>query len=229
MRVFHIYRAVREGRFLYLLIILLLYLLLTPWIKNRISIAVFYSTSMTLVLTAAFLAVSQTKIENWLGVLLAVPALFSMWMAYHLKTPNWVAASEFLVALFLAYTILLLLKFIIRARDVTENVIFAAISVYLVIGIFWSFLFSLMEFWEPGSFEGFSRTELGYPQSFLYFSFVTLTTLGYGDITPATEKAGSLAITEAIIGQIYMTVLIAWLVGLNVSRRIDAMSKFDDE
>jgi voltage-gated potassium channel Kch len=54
---------------------------------------------------------------------------------------------------------------------------------------------------------------------FEYFSFVTITTLGYGDITPVTDKASALALIEAFVGQIYLVVLVAWLVGMYVSRR----------
>jgi voltage-gated potassium channel Kch len=54
---------------------------------------------------------------------------------------------------------------------------------------------------------------------FQYFSFVTITTLGYGDVIPITDKASVLAMMEALIGQIYLVVLVAWLVGMHVSRR----------
>jgi len=54
---------------------------------------------------------------------------------------------------------------------------------------------------------------------FEYFSFITITTLGYGDITPVTDKATALALIEAVVGQIYLVVLVAWLVGMHVSRR----------
>ena len=54
---------------------------------------------------------------------------------------------------------------------------------------------------------------------FEYFSFVTITTLGYGDITPLTNRASALALIEALIGQIYLVVLVAWLVGMYVSRK----------
>jgi hypothetical protein len=178
-----------------------------------------YSTAMTLILIAALLAASESRITRSIGFMAAAPALVTMWVAYVFKSPEWLLANEIFVSMFLVYVIFLLLRFVLKARDVNMHLVFAAVSVYLVIGIFWSFLFSLLEFLEPGSFEGILETESGHPQAFLYFSFVTLTTLGYGDITPANAKAGSLAMTEAIIGQIYMAVLVAWLVGLNVSRR----------
>ena len=54
---------------------------------------------------------------------------------------------------------------------------------------------------------------------FIYYSFVTITTLGYGDISPLTGKAGGLSIIEAISGQIYLVVLVSWLVGMHVSKR----------
>ena len=67
----------------------------------------------------------------------------------------------------------------------------------------------------PPERAGFNRPFV----DLLYYSFVTLTTLGYGDITPLTEKAKSLTILEAFIGQVYFVVVLAWLVGMHVSRK----------
>jgi voltage-gated potassium channel len=71
----------------------------------------------------------------------------------------------------------------------------------------------------PGSFALPDKGFRGYFLQFQYFSFITITTLGYGDIIPLTDKASTLAICEAVVGQIYMVVLVAWLVGMHVSRK----------
>jgi hypothetical protein len=214
-------QAVRSGRFFYLAASLMLYLLLAPWAKETIGIAVVYRVSMTLILILAVHAVGETGFATLIAALVAVAGLVVSWLSYARPSLKLDLASDLIMALFFGYVIFSLLKFVFKAGEVTRNVLFAAVSVYLLIGVFWSLLFSILEILEPGSFKGVSVSDSGGPQDLVYFSYVTLTTLGYGDITPETAKAGSLAATEAIVGQIYMTVLVAWLVGLYVSRKAD--------
>ena len=77
----------------------------------------------------------------------------------------------------------------------------------------------ILELVSPGSFSFPDKKSWGETMQFEYFSFVTITTLGYGDITPLTDKASALAMIEALVGQIYLVVLVAWLVGMHVSRK----------
>jgi hypothetical protein len=70
----------------------------------------------------------------------------------------------------------------------------------------------------PGSFHGLTATEIGNQLSeLLYYSFVSMTTLGYGDLTPVKPLARTVAYLEAIMGQFYVAVLVAWLVGMYLS------------
>jgi hypothetical protein len=85
--------------------------------------------------------------------------------------------------------------------------------------LMWSYAYALLEFYQPGSFNALEGLTSDSRQFFLYYSFVTLTTLGFGDITPLTEKAKSLTILQAFIGQVYLVVVLAWLVGMHVSRK----------
>ena len=222
---FAIWRPIRQGRFLNLFVALILYILFLPWVREFINIALIYHAANTLLLVSSLYAVSQSGLKRAIGVSLAVPALALSWVSFAMEKPVWRITACILLALFLLFIIVSLLQYVYRASDITRHVIFGAISAYLVLGIFWSLLFTLLETFEPGSFQGTGVSGATENHSFLYFSFVTLTTLGYGDILPATAKAQSLAITEAIIGQVYMTVLIAWLVGLNVSRRVEDQNK----
>jgi hypothetical protein len=106
---------------------------------------------------------------------------------------------------------------------VTLDIIAAGISVYLFFGNICGFMYAIIGHLDPDAFRipettasylGANFDNLG---SAMYFSFVTLTTLGYGDITPINEFARSLAFLEAATGQIYLTVLIASLVGVHIS------------
>jgi uncharacterized membrane protein len=87
----------------------------------------------------------------------------------------------------------------------------------------WSIAYSVLEYFQPGSFKGL--TELAMPAwnpDWIYFSFVTITTLGYGDITPLTQTARSLSFAEAITGQFYIAVLVAGLVSAYISSKRDS-------
>jgi voltage-gated potassium channel len=84
--------------------------------------------------------------------------------------------------------------------------------------LMWTFIFVAVETLHPGSFNIPEGQNIEASRYFLYYSFVTLTTLGYGDITPATSITRSLCILEAVIGQLYLVVQVAWLVGVHVSQ-----------
>ena len=105
-------------------------------------------------------------------------------------------------------------------KKIALNDIYGAVCAYLLIGLTWAFIYSAIEYFHPGALyipkanlDAFSK--LPY---LIYFSFITLTTTGYGDIYPIGLIAKSLAYIEAIVGQIYLVVLIGWMVGIYVSR-----------
>jgi hypothetical protein len=105
---------------------------------------------------------------------------------------------------------------------VSSDTIYGALAGYLLLGVTWTFAFSLLESLQPGSFSGMAPEAGGASASirqFVGYSFVTLTTLGYGNIVPTNARADALAIWEAIVGQVYLTVLVARLVALNLRDR----------
>jgi hypothetical protein len=111
------------------------------------------------------------------------------------------------------------LRHIFQEQEVTIDTIAAAASVYMLFALMWSFIYAVLDFVQPGSFAGAALQTLGQQYIFFYYSFVTITTLGYGDITPATYMASHLAVLEAVVGQLYLVVLVAWLVGMYVSKK----------
>jgi hypothetical protein len=175
------------------------------------------------VLLAGAYAASGNRRTFLIAFASALVAVLSTLALYVHRTP----ALEFLslasFAFFFVVIILDILAFILRSERVTADIIFASVSAYLLIGFLWSFFYILVEYLNPGSFsipafdalEGASSPRYRYDH-LSYFSFVTLTSLGYGDITPLGHGTRSLAVLEAVTGQMYVAVLIARLVALHI-------------
>jgi amino acid transporter len=118
--------------------------------------------------------------------------------------------------LFYALLIYAFFKQLLRAQNVNAGVILVSLCLYLIIGLFWGSLYTLLQRFCGDAFSGVLLEDAGTSvlHLFNYFSIVTLTTLGYGDITPQIPAAASLCQMEAIVGQFYTAVLVAWLVGM---------------
>ena len=123
-------------------------------------------------------------------------------------------------AVFLVLVAIDILRDLFRGSEVTGDKLAGAVCVYLLIALIWGYAFLITEFVTPESFsftQGNDRMELWISREFFpffYFSMVTMTTVGYGDMAPVTTVAQTLATTEALIGQVYLTILVARLVGM---------------
>ena len=113
----------------------------------------------------------------------------------------------------------LMLSAMLKAREVTHHVIVSAVNLYLILGMFYAHIYTILDWFRPESFA-LKVPEQESASNFVYFSFVTLATLGYGDITPKTEFAQRLAITEAITGQFYGSLVVAYLLSLYIRHGI---------
>jgi hypothetical protein len=130
---------------------------------------------------------------------------------------------ELTSALFCALLAVVVFERIFRAGRVTVHRISGAVAAYLLIGLVFAFLYDAIELAAPGSFR-FADASLRNPElsdPLVYFSFTTLTTVGYGDVTPAVPLTQSLANVESLIGQLFPTILIARLVALELMPRPD--------
>lgn len=120
---------------------------------------------------------------------------------------------------FLVYCASIILRRLVYSNAVTRNEVYGTVNLYILIGTFWSYVYSLLELFQPGSFTPpTAPPDVGV--RFLYFSFVTLATLGYGDITPRMPLAQSLAVIEAIVGQFYLAMVVAYLVSRYVTHEL---------
>ncbi len=120
----------------------------------------------------------------------------------------------FLKLFIIGITIIELFKEIIRTKKIDSHIVSSAISIYILIGVFWYLLFMFLLMIDPDSFyfRNFNKEHL--PIDMIYFSFTTLTTLGYGDITPVSYTAKMWSITEAMIGVMFLAVMISRVVSL---------------
>ena len=130
-------------------------------------------------------------------------------------------SDDALTILALSILAVLVLIRVFRAGPITGHRIQGAIAVYLLLGLIWVSAYNLIHQTIPGAFR-FPEGELSplrFKHGLMYFSFVTLTTVGYGDITPAHPLARSLAMAEALVGQLYPAILIGRLVSMELTSR----------
>ena len=135
------------------------------------------------------------------------------------------AASRIIAIVFYAFAATIIFRDVIRAGDVDVNKLCGAVCLYLLIGILWGQFYQLAEVLDPNSFYlDLAKMENHGPLTHFekanllnYFSYVTLSTLGYGDISPVSRATRTLAWSEALLGQVYMAILVSRLVGLHIA------------
>lgn len=207
-----------------LLVALVVLLISAPFVEELEGGHLILSVLFSLVLVAAVFPVADRKRTLAIALVLAVPALTARWINHF--RPDLVHPFVFLVCalLLLAFVIGHLLHFVLRAPVVNVEVLCASIAAYLMLGLTWTVAYWLVDQVTPGGAFSFN-TERGVHSidgfTGLYFSFITLSTVGYGDITPVSRAARWLAAMEAVTGLLYVAVLIARLVSLYSSTKSD--------
>jgi hypothetical protein len=208
-----------RGRFLYLLIYILVLIAIQPLDEAIGEFGLLLDIIVSIILVSAIYAVSQKNTHTIIGILLAVPLLACMWTK-QLAGIRWMQIPETIFGLaFFIFIIVIILKFIFNEDEINRDLIAGAAAVYLLLAIAWAYIYRVIEVLQPGSFAIADAQNYTYAIA-LYYSFVTITTLGYGDIFPVTTAAKSCAILEAIVGQLYLVITIALLVGVHVSQTL---------
>jgi len=203
-------------RFGRVLIFLILYLFVSPFFPSgsKASYVVHFLLSVTLFLAAY--AVQRNGKERSIAMGLMALTLVLYWVRILDFHPSSRAGALILFTFFYLLLIYSLVRQLLNASHVTSGVLSGTMCLYLILGLLWGSLYALLEEVSPGAFSGALLEEPGTDtlHLFNYFSLVTLTSLGYGDITPQIPGAASLCQMEAIVGQFFTAVLVAWLVGM---------------
>jgi Ion channel len=212
--------AFTRSPLLCLLIALLALLLLYPFFAGSVMAHAVWDICTSAILLLGIYAISHVRRRLVIAAVLAIAVLGTKWSGYVSEHERLLLVHYGLAVTFFAFTACLLLADVLSKGAVTADKIYGALCVYLLIGLTWGFMFLTLEGVQPGSFlvgqarlSGIEKD----PATLVYFSFVTLSTVGYGDVTPLSPPARSFAFMEAIIGQIYLAVLVARLVGLHTA------------
>ncbi len=206
--------SIRRSPSLLLLISLVALVLVAPQAQGRALPAYVVTLLFALVLFSALRATADKGRHRTIAMTLGLVWItFSVWNTT-MAHPIAERASQLVFIGFSSFTITLLIRRIVSADEVTFEVVCASPSVYLLIAIAWAVSYDMIESVSPGAFRtAHEGVELGF-SGFLYFSLTTITTLGYGDITPVRPSAGIWATLEAVTGVFFMAILVARLVSL---------------
>ena len=204
-----------------LLSLVVLFPFLEPFRGGRAAIAVYDLVILVLALRAARATGPETRI----GYVLAIPAV-----ALHVTASYWggdvlVMSSFAAQAVFHAFVVVCLMRYILRDHVMTLDELFAAAGLYVLMAFVFAYLYALLERFSPGSFAVAAASNPDGHASWwelLYFSFTCLTTIGFGDVTPVNDHARSLVMIEQMVGVLYIALIISRLVALQARRgRVD--------
>jgi hypothetical protein len=210
-----------KSRFIYIIFAIVLVLLVSPFLRPIGLFGHLFNTLLIAMipLSSGFALTGDKKTAI---VILLIAAPFVILDGLNYFSPHRlliIVAFSFATFLYF-YIAILLTKRLLAIRVVTADLIYCAISIYLLIGVGWGGVYTIVEVISPGSFSG--TPESG---DLLYFSFVTLTTVGYGDVLPLSTLGKRLAMLEAAMGSIYMAVIVAMIVGRYMSMHLESDSK----
>jgi len=213
---------INNHRFLLVLLSLLVFFVSLPLLETY-HVHYFFNVFLAVILITGIYAITH---ENcWvlgLGAILAASVLaFAIAGDLHLEGNTLSIVHESLGLLFFLMIGLIAFRTILTVEIVTTNTLYGAMSSFLLIGLFWCHVYMLIDTLNPDAFN-FATTILSREarmEHFIYYSFVTLTTLGYGDVRPIGEFARLFAWLEAVTGQFFLTVLVSQLVARFVSFR----------
>jgi ion channel len=216
--------SVPRPRFLAVLLSLLLILVLAPVLQQAARPGMARMLEMLGIFVPVLAVVAAGDVGRWrrLAIGLAIVCVLTnadaMTHVTGLPPQAGIAAS----LVFLGYTTLRLLAGVARSREVTGDVIAGALASYMMVGLTWGIAYGLLETVRPGSIHGLAEgsAALDFP-ALLYFSYITLLTIGYGDITPLSTTARMMTVVEGLFGMTFTTIILALLVAAYLRRRDD--------
>ena len=214
------------GRFTILLMSIMLLLVTQPMFSGHAFAQNFATAAISFVLLAALYAFRSTRGFFVIDLVPLVPSIGGRVALLFAPSPIVEVVSAISSCLFLAVTVIALVSRLFIVRSVTLDTISAGICAYLLMAIAFAYAFAVVELQNPHSFStallqkpvGSTAPLIASLHSFIYYSFVCLTTTGFGDIAPISEGARSLSVMESVFGQLYVAILIARLVSLEVAQ-----------
>jgi hypothetical protein len=220
------WRQVYSERRFSILLVILVVLLAGPPVLFGFGLSIeWFDVLMALLLLSAILSLCFDRRQRMFALLLGIPTILICLGGHALSGTANVSVLFFghlCGVLFLLGSAGLIVKSLFNSRSLTFDSIFGAVCGYLFLGLAWAMSYSMIETVQPGSFQISQslRTSGDHPQPhvLMYYSFVTLTTVGYGDVTPISPTTRTFAWIEAITGQFYLAIIVAGLVSMLVAK-----------
>jgi hypothetical protein len=230
-------RDLRARRHTALLIALVALFAVRPFLGDTGAAAILFSLALLLVMFVALLTIQVDELvgerdallaqrgrRTFVGWALAVPAIGERLWVLLAPSPRLFLVASSAWLLFFVYVTWSQLRSLLRQREVTSETISMSISIYLLLGVSWGLLYIVILTSDPEAFRFATSPGVGEAHRFpilLYFSLTTLSTVGFGDITPLTLQARYAAVAEGITGQFYLAIVVARLVAMQLSRSVD--------
>jgi hypothetical protein len=218
----------RRWRYLFLLGSLICLLVVEPIASSSGFTVWLFDALFAFVMVVFVLALAQDKVWRIIALILCVPAAI-LSIGGHLLSPSASAVSMSIghaigAIFFLAITVKIGVS-LFRSQELSLDSIFGAICGYMLLGVAWALMYAMLHASSPEAFQFSEATisQLNRGENsryvFIYYSFVTLTTVGYGDVVALSTPARTLSWLEAVTGQLYLAVLIAGLIGDLMARK----------
>lgn len=194
-------------------------------LANIGSVNIFYVIDFvfSLILISGVISVARSRFITILVIIFALSSFLTLWMTTLVPSVGLASLDDCLAILFLGMVLVLVLYQVLREGPITIQRIMGAVVVYLLIGLVFANAYKLVDLQLPGSFNFFDWSapdhDFNPKTRLIYFSFTTLTSVGYGDITPVHPIARSLSMLEGLIGQLFPVILIARLVSMEIYYR----------
>ena len=215
----------KKDNFIYLLLALLVFLVALPIMDDLeiVSPAVARPVAFSCLLAIGVWSLRDSALTFRIGMVLAISGIVANVLAVANDARAFFFLSIATLFVFLLLATRSALRQVVFGTEINANRLYGALCVYLLLGILWALMYSMLAAVDSNAFSGalLPNSSDEWAVEWLYYSFITLTTLGYGDILPVSATARVLAFSEAVIGVFYMAVLVAALVGSYASARAD--------
>jgi Ion channel len=203
-----------EQRCFFLFLALITLLVAVPFLSEApYGQVILFVINITILLTAVA-AVGRSRSVIVIAVILILPAIVFRFLALESGLPGYLVLTWGFNAIFYTYILANLLHYVLRRDFMTSDKLYGAVAAYILVAVLWAYLHGVTQYFYPGAYAFGGTPKVLDMAELIYFSFTTLATVGYGDITPALVQSRFLTILEMITGVMYVAILIARLTGV---------------
>jgi voltage-gated potassium channel Kch len=189
---------------------------ITPFIgTNTFFEELYLKIAFLFIVLSSYFIIRKVKISKYIAIFTFISIIIQFFIGNIVL--NYI--SQIGLSILIIHAFILVLKVAISQKGETKNLILVSITGYLIIGLIGGFLSAILEHIYPNSFYHSREIQMGL-YDFIYYGYVTMTTLGYGDIIPVTEKSQALALLLVITGQLFLTVIMALNIAKIIQKKI---------